>query len=272
MVENYNLILLAGGRTLCQPQTWNKSATSIDQCFKLYFPVAGDGEIRINDQWHSLQTDQFYFICGYEIEAQRCQSHLDVYWVHFIPASLELTHILLQGPALFSWPKAVNRCHECALEILPKFRDDSTGKLRNAASVCRVHAMILFLIADYVRQNEIQERVEEDKTYARIKPSIAFMNENIRNSPSLKEIAARSHLAPNYFHRVFQQLFHTTPLAYLTRQRLNNARQLLSSTTLTMKEVAARVGYKNEFYFSRLFKKHFNMSPTQFRKSFTEHI
>ncbi|NQV32864.1 MAG: helix-turn-helix transcriptional regulator [Phycisphaeraceae bacterium] len=90
--------------------------------------------------------------------------------------------------------------------------------------------------------------------------------------PPLAQIAACSHLAPTYFHRVFRDLFHTTPLTYMTRRRLDSARQLLSSTSLPVKEIAYRVGYDNEFYFSRIFRKHFGLSPKDFQDNFTRHI
>ncbi|NQV32865.1 MAG: hypothetical protein HQ515_09235 [Phycisphaeraceae bacterium] len=185
MVESFNLILLSGGHNLCRPDNWNKPTTNIDHCFKLYFPVAGSAEIRLNDTWHAIEPDQYYFISGFNLEQQQCSDLLDVYWIHFIPTSLELRYMLLQGPSLFAWPKDVNKCHHCALEILPALFEKPNAEVRHAADVCRVHAMLLHLIADYVRQNHIEFPLQNNKLFMRIKPSIDFMNKHILSPPRL---------------------------------------------------------------------------------------
>lgn len=271
MVENFDLMLLAGGYARCTPQNWNKQATNIDQCFKLYFPTQGDAMIRLDGTWQNIKADRYYFINGFHIQEQRCPSEFVVYWIHFIPTSLELRYLLLQGSSLFSWSKKVYRCHQSAIEILPQLFKNPESRVRNVAPVCRVHAMLLHMVADYLRQNRIEVPVQNNMLLARIMPSIDFINDNIYRSPPLAEVAARSHLAPTYFHRLFRELFHTTPLAYMTRRRMDNARQLLSSTVLSVKEIAWRVGYENEFYFTRVFSKHFHISPRDFRKRFIDH-
>jgi AraC-like DNA-binding protein len=271
-VESFNLILLCGGHTLCTPENWNKQASAIDHCFKLYFPVAGSARIRLNGKWHTIEPQRYYFICGFHIEQQQCPHLFDVYWVHFIPTSLGLRHMLLHGPSLFAWPEEIYECHRSTLETLPLLFEKPNAKVWRVAEVCRVHAMLLHLIADYLRENQIESPLQSNELFMRIKPSIDFMNENIHSPLSLADIAARAHLAPTYFHKVFRELFQSTPLAYLTRRRLDVARQLLSSTSLPVKEVAHRVGYDNEFYFSRLFRRHFAMPPRDFKNNFSRHI
>jgi AraC-like DNA-binding protein len=90
-------------------------------------------------------------------------------------------------------------------------------------------------------------------------------SEYIRN-PSLIEIAACSNISPNHFHRIFTETLNTTPLNYMLNLRLSQAIGLLSSTSLNIKEIALKVGYDNEFYFSRIFKKHFGICPSDIRK------
>jgi len=53
---------------------------------------------------------------------------------------------------------------------------------------------------------------------------------------------------------------------FLQRTRLDEARRLLGDPTLTIKEVAARLHFSSEFYFSHFFRKASGMSPTQFRR------
>ncbi|QDU64280.1 Xylose operon regulatory protein [Planctomycetes bacterium Pan216] len=64
----------------------------------------------------------------------------------------------------------------------------------------------------------------------------------------------------------FRQMLGRTPLAELTRLRMLKARQLLTSTSLSLTEIASRVGYDRVDYFSTVFKREHGVSPSSFRK------
>ena len=57
-----------------------------------------------------------------------------------------------------------------------------------------------------------------------------------------------------------------SPIAYLTKTRMENARRLLLDADLTIKEVAAQVGYQDAHYFSRAFARESGMAPTAYRR------
>ncbi|MEI8138243.1 MAG: helix-turn-helix transcriptional regulator [bacterium] len=57
----------------------------------------------------------------------------------------------------------------------------------------------------------------------------------------------------------------SSPFLYMMNQRLNKARHLLSSTSLSIKEIAEAVGYDNPLYFSRVFTTQMNITPSRYR-------
>lgn len=67
----------------------------------------------------------------------------------------------------------------------------------------------------------------------------------------------------DYFRKLFKQETGVTPLEYLTDLRIEHAKGLLSSSSLTVRQVAAMVGYNDPYYFSRIFKKATGKSPSQ---------
>ena len=73
-------------------------------------------------------------------------------------------------------------------------------------------------------------------------------------------------LAPNYFHRKFTRTFAMTPLAYMLRRRLDVARQLLWSTDMTLKQIAHQSGFDSQFYLSRVLKREYCISSSEYRK------
>lgn len=64
---------------------------------------------------------------------------------------------------------------------------------------------------------------------------------------------------------LFHKEFGTTPNRYITRLRIDKASRLLAQTDTKIKEVAAACGFDDELYFSRVFKKHTGLCPTQYR-------
>lgn len=76
---------------------------------------------------------------------------------------------------------------------------------------------------------------------------------------------------PDYFRRCFKLAIGTTPLAYLTSLRINQAKIMLEQNNYTnITAIANECGFNDSFYFSTCFKKHCGISPKEYRKSFLE--
>lgn len=82
---------------------------------------------------------------------------------------------------------------------------------------------------------------------------------------SLSDVAASVDLSPYYASRIFKEDQGMTVMEYATEMKLVEAKNLLSNPSFRIEEIAARVGYADASYFSRLFKKHTGMSPRQYR-------
>ncbi|WP_408892611.1 helix-turn-helix domain-containing protein [Paenibacillus taichungensis] len=93
-----------------------------------------------------------------------------------------------------------------------------------------------------------------------------YMNEHLDHELKRDELAMLAGLSPGYFSWAFQQYTGKTPTAYLMDVRMKRAKELLLSGD-GVKETAVRVGYEDEFYFSRRFKQKMGLSPNAFVKS-----
>jgi AraC-like DNA-binding protein len=78
-------------------------------------------------------------------------------------------------------------------------------------------------------------------------------------------MARAANLSKHHFLRAFKQVFHSTPHQHLTSKRLMLAKTLLSETELSITQICLSVGFENVSAFSRLVRKHFRVSPNQFR-------
>jgi AraC-like DNA-binding protein len=92
-----------------------------------------------------------------------------------------------------------------------------------------------------------------------------FIEQHAFENLSLAPIAACAGLSPFSCIRQFREATGMTPLRYLSRIRLDRARKLLSTSRLTIGEIASQVGIRDRFYFTRWFSKETGISPKEFR-------
>lgn len=100
----------------------------------------------------------------------------------------------------------------------------------------------------------------------------AYMSNHYHEPLSIDFLARLAGLSPNYFGEAFKKATGRSVMDYLTGLRIGRAKQLIRETDLYMREVARRVGYSDEYYFSRKFKKEVGLSPSAFGRSARQRI
>ena len=103
--------------------------------------------------------------------------------------------------------------------------------------------------------------------YYVIKDSIKYLNENF-TSPDLtvKTLADISGISCKYFRNIFKKVFNNIPNKHINKIRINKAKSLLMITPSSIEEISRQCGYNDYTYFSHVFSKFTNQSPTEFRK------
>lgn len=84
----------------------------------------------------------------------------------------------------------------------------------------------------------------------------------------ISEYAAECNISKSRFLHLFKESTGTSPQNYIISIRIKKACELLENTDLSILKVAEQVGICDQNYFSRLFKKHTGISPTEYRKNF----
>ena len=96
---------------------------------------------------------------------------------------------------------------------------------------------------------------------------LGFMKANTYREFTLQDVAKAVELSPYYASRIFKEDQGTSIMEYATQIKMTEASYLLTNPKNRVNEVAAQVGYSDPSYFARVFKKHFGMSPREYRLS-----
>ncbi|MBB3109536.1 two-component system response regulator YesN [Paenibacillus phyllosphaerae] len=101
-----------------------------------------------------------------------------------------------------------------------------------------------------------------------IEEIIKYVEDNLEQRITLKEVAAHFDFTPNYLGHLFKEETGTHFSDFLNDARMKRICELLMNPTLKIYEIAERVGYKNIIYFNRQFKQSTGMSPGEYRKKY----
>ncbi len=192
---------------------------------------AGSAAERLDDLWGRLATD---------LPADRdrqIQLHL---------AGELLLALAARFPELKSGPEAVRqRLAAAAADAVP---------LREA--LAREIRALTAALAE-------QRRNSGRKVIQKVK---AFIDANYEREIGLTDVAEAVFLNPSYLSVLFKEVTGQNFSAYLTRTRIERAKRLLEDPAARIYEVAARVGYADHAYFSRVFKQWVGVGPAEYRR------
>lgn len=100
----------------------------------------------------------------------------------------------------------------------------------------------------------------------RIAEAIRYMNRHLFEELSVQEVAASISLSPSHFSRQFKAKTGYSPYEYIILRRIDKAKYLLTSTQLSVKEIAYATGYNSEENFIHSFRSNVGIAPGLFRK------
>lgn len=96
----------------------------------------------------------------------------------------------------------------------------------------------------------------------KIKPAVDYIHRNYtKENISIEKLALISSMSEVYFRRIFGKVMGISPVKYINNLKLSYAKELLETQMYSVSKVAELAGFNDESYFSREFKKHFNITP-----------
>ena len=95
---------------------------------------------------------------------------------------------------------------------------------------------------------------------------LSYIHRNFGNKITLEEIAAEANVSARGVNRIFQKAIRQTPFEYLMSYRLNQAKELLTHSELTVTEISYHCGFTDSAYMGKQFRKACGMTPKEYRQ------
>lgn len=185
----------------------------------------------------------------------------ELYWIHF--SGLNAKDTLEK---LFLWENSayfVGKNKEC-IELFKKIIFELNMKRLSYEFFATAYLLELF--SNFSRLAVASEN-NSLPTGDDINKVIMEMHSTYNKNCKINEYAKKCNLSVSRFSHKFKSYIGKTPTQYITQIRINEAKYLLSYSSLNISEISYIVGYENPLYFSRIFKNETGLSPREFKKS-----
>lgn len=110
----------------------------------------------------------------------------------------------------------------------------------------------------------------DDNKALRIGEAVTYIEEHFLQPITLQAMADKAYLSTRQFQRVFTRNYHTTPMDYVIRKRLDYSCTLLRHPNLSISQVALESGFRDQNYYARQFRKVYNCTPSEYREKLRE--
>ncbi|MFN8472319.1 MAG: substrate-binding domain-containing protein [Anaerolineae bacterium] len=151
-----------------------------------------------------------------------------------------------------------------------------SGRLLTEEDVQRLdYARVVFQSKNVLATEEVAPLLQrtlsgEDRlpqpTSTLVKRALAYLHQSYGQAVSRHDVAQAVGVSENYLSLIFRQELGLSPLEYLTRFRIHQAKDLLRHSSATVTDIAGQVGFDDPAYFSRVFRKHVGQSPQAYRE------
>jgi AraC-like DNA-binding protein len=143
---------------------------------------------------------------------------------------------------------------------------------REAQSVSDIYELCMLLsevMNDYI---DCIFSLSHKKNIGDINKAVQYIWQNYSNKITLEDAAKAVYLSPTYFCKVFQKRMGCSFNMYVNRLRIEKSKQLLLQYDLRIADIVSMVGFEDQSYFTKVFKRIAGVSPTHFRRAIEESV
>lgn len=231
------------------------------ECYLFQYTLNGSGTVEINNQKYIVDKGKCFFIkmpsdTKYYFDEKKNTAPYEFIYVIFNcnQANAYCDYIEKHLGNVFFVPY-----YNSAIQLLLDIHSKAKSNLISDPFVLSSKIFeFLCMLCSYSTANDDKKLNTAHKTRA-------YLEKNCTNQIGINDAADYLKISQSHLSREFYKQFGEKPVEYLTKLRLKNAIDLLTSTSLTIEDISMQSGFSSSNYFNKVFKKYMNMTPSQFR-------
>ena len=177
-----------------------------------------------------------------------------------------LSYILADTEEKYVYLKSGDEITSELYSVIMKIFGENAAERSNYEIFIKGYMEILIGI---LYRNNILVNIEESynkDAVAKVWPVIEYIDRNYANKLMLEELSAQLNINREYFCRIFKEATGITPMEYVNYVRIMKAEILLTTTRMSILDVALEVGFSSISYFNRIFKRQRGIAPSDYKK------
>ncbi|TBL70283.1 helix-turn-helix domain-containing protein [Paenibacillus thalictri] len=244
-------------------QSWGPA---IKQCYKIFYIHSGKGIYRTVDRTYHLSKGHVFLLSPYVVSFFQADGEepWNFSWVAFgggiVKDYLRQAGFTPENPVISSdREQEIRQCFNRLFDANQRYYSKPL-QLTSA-----LYAFLALVLESSENEPAILQNSNIKDVY--VAQAISFMKNNYTRNITIEEMAQTLGLNRKYLASLFKAAMGMPPQHYLGELRLSKACGLLTDTSLSIKEIAYSVGYTGQLHFTRMFKKMYGISPSQYRDS-----
>lgn len=230
----------------------------------LIYCFDGEGWVEIKGRRFILKKNQLFVIepktvCSYGSSDNKAWTN---YWIHYTGGNAGIyspqVNQVIEIP-----PSEDSRIDERLLlfeEMLQNLENYFIPEKVVYANIC------LKQFLSSIKYLGVYRSVKKENESDNLNKAISFMKNNLQTTVRVSELAESCNCSASNLYKLFKQNIGSSPQDFFIHLKMERARKYLLRTNLKVKEIGAKLGYEDQYYFSRIFTKHVGLSPANYRK------
>ena len=240
------------------------------QFSELFYVLSGEGAFYIEDDKIPVKADDLMIINPHVEHTEKTLPNDPMEYIVFGVEGLAFSFIdpdqdNTKGYSFYSYGSDKNQFINFAQLMMREFQEKKPG----FEKVC--HGLLQVLLVYISRKQNLS--VISDSSFQLSKEcSLAkrYIDANYAKNITLDSLAEITHINKFYLAHSFTECIGQSPINYLTDRRLEACKELLTSSNLSVAQVASSVGFSSQSYFSQIFRKKTGMTPRQYRNRYAK--
>lgn len=229
----------------------------------IHYITKGSGQYHVGNKTFRLSKGDGFLICPSIDSIYRASDSdpWEYYWVGFYGTEakrlLESAQLTLNNPVFHDEEEEFIGYFKCLYESSKNINKTELSTL----------GYLYLIMSKLIEQQESNDRKKSAGSDSYVQKSINYIQNNYSNPAiSINEIAQFLGIDRTQFFRHFKQYTGISPQQYLINFKMAKACEQIKSTDLPIEEIAHSVGFQHLSYFSKVFKKQFQLSPLEYKK------